>query len=188
LNSLETVTEEQAAAIEKARKRVIESLGTNMDLYGVTQSIGHLYGLMFFQDGPMTLDEMVGAMGMSKTSMSTGVRTLLDLKMVHKVWEKGSRKDYYEVESDWYQTFADYFVVKWKKSIEKNLQAVRRSKREMENLAESHPDDRALQDIVAKDIRKLEDAVRYYLWLGRLIDTFETGEIFTLVPKDQQPK
>ncbi len=48
-------------------------------------------------------------MEMSKTSMSTGIRTLVDLNMVNKVWEKGSRKDQYEVERDWHQTFADFF-------------------------------------------------------------------------------
>lgn len=44
--------------------------------------------------------------------MSTGVRTLVDLNMIHKVWEKGSRKDSYEVEPDWFQTFTDFFVIK----------------------------------------------------------------------------
>ncbi|WP_199624466.1 GbsR/MarR family transcriptional regulator [Paenibacillus alkalitolerans] len=184
MNPWEGITEQQASTIHKARKRVIESIGANMDLYGVTHSTGHLYGLMFFQDRPMTLDEMGGAMEMSKTSMSTGVRTLLDLKMVHKVWEKGSRKDYYEVETDWYQTFADFFVVKWKKSVEMNLQAIRKSKQELEGLAASHPEDAALADIVDRDIQKLEETIRYYLWLLRLIDTFESGEIFKLVPKD----
>ena len=48
----------------------------------------------YFRRKPMTLDDMGREMEMSKTSMSTGVRTLLDLKMVNKVWSKGSRKIY----------------------------------------------------------------------------------------------
>lgn len=63
----------------------------------------------------MTLDEMGVEMSMSKTSMSTGVRTLLDLKMVNKVWEKGSRKDLYVVEYDWYQTFTDFLPLNGEK-------------------------------------------------------------------------
>lgn len=66
------LTQEQQGAVEKARNRVIEAIGQNMDLYGMTQSTGHLYGLLFFSDHPMTLDEMGKEMAMSKTSMSTG--------------------------------------------------------------------------------------------------------------------
>lgn len=178
------ITQEQTDAIQKARKRVIETIGKNMDLYGVTHSTGHLYGMMFFQNEPMTLDKMGEGMGMSKTSMSTGVRTLMDLKMVHKVWEKGTRKDLYEVEKDWHQTFTDFFVIKWRKSMEMNLQALRKSLNELELLSSENPDNKSLQAIVNNDIAKLKEAARYYMWLGRLIDSFESGEIYKLVPKE----
>lgn len=78
--------------LDKARERVIETISQNMNLYGITPSVGRLYGLLYFQAVPMTLDEMKEELGMSKTSMSTSVRNLLELKMVEKVWRKGSRK------------------------------------------------------------------------------------------------
>ncbi|MBD0379497.1 GbsR/MarR family transcriptional regulator [Paenibacillus sedimenti] len=184
MDQLRGKSSEQELIIQKARKRVIESIGNNMDLYGITQSIGHLYGLLFFQNKPMTLDEMGEAMEMSKTSMSTGVRTLVDLKMVNKVWEKGSRKDLYEVEMDWFQTFADFFGLKWRKAIEINLSSLRKSKTDLINLNNQYPDDTSLQEILSTDIEKIDEAIRYYIWLGRLIDSFESGEIFNLVPKD----
>ncbi len=185
MNDWHDLSEDQIQSIQKARKRVIESIGKNMDLYGVTLSTGHLYGLMFFQDKPMTLDEMGEAMEMSKTSMSTGVRTLVDLKMVHKVWGKGSRKDLYEVEPDWYQTFTDFFVIKWRKSMEMNLQALKKSLQELEQLSARYPDHEKLQSIVTADKNKIQGAIDYYHWLGRLIDTFESGEIYKLVPKEK---
>lgn len=92
MNDLEGLTPEQIEKISKARERVIDSIGKNMDLYGITLSIGHLYGYMYFNQGPVTLDELSKTMGMSKTSMSTGVRTLLDLKMIDKVWGEGLAK------------------------------------------------------------------------------------------------
>jgi DNA-binding transcriptional regulator GbsR (MarR family) len=186
LEQWQGLSEDQVQSIQIARKRVIESIGKNMDLYGVTLSIGHLYGTMFFQQDPMTLDEMGEAMGMSKTSMSTGVRTLIDLKMVNKVWGKGSRKDLYEVEQDWYQTFTDFFTVKWRKSMEMNLSSLRKSLSELEQLADQYKDQQALQSILSADMEKLKEAVGYYVWLGRLIDTFESGEIYKLVPKDHR--
>ncbi|SDE21574.1 DNA-binding transcriptional regulator GbsR, MarR family [Paenibacillus sp. UNCCL117] len=187
MESIQGISSEQEVIIQKARKRVIESIGKNMELYGITQSIGHLYGLLFFQNHPMTLDKMGEAMEMSKTSMSTGVRTLVDLKMVNKVWEKGSRKDLYEVELDWFQTFADYFSLKWRKALEINLSALRKSKTELCKLCEQSPDDTALQAVLKPDLDKIDEAIRYYMWLDRLIDALESGEIYNLVPKDASP-
>ena len=74
--------------LEIAREKFIQSIAENIDLYGITDSIGRLYGTLYFSNEPLTLDEMREALGMSKTSMSTGVRTLLETKMVRKVWKK----------------------------------------------------------------------------------------------------
>ena len=97
--------------LERVRERVIETIAKNMNLYGITDSIGRLYGMLYFHNQPMTLDEMKEELGMSKTSMSTSVRTLMDLKMVEKVWKKGTRKDLYLAEEDWHQTFIDFFSI-----------------------------------------------------------------------------
>ncbi len=181
------LSEEQFEKIRSIRQRVIETIGSNMDLYGITLSIGHMYGHMYFHNEPVTLDEMGDVMGMSKTSMSTGMRTLIDLKMVHKVLGKGSRKDLYVVENDWHQTFIDYFSVEWRKSIEMNLSAINKALNEVRRLrrdAQEAQDD-ALSVVLDQDETKLNEARKYYLWLDRLIDAFESGDIFELVPKEE---
>lgn len=180
--SLDQLSPEQHSTLLKIRKRVIEAIGRNMDLYGVPISTGHLYGLLYFADKPMTLDEMGLEMSMSKTSMSTGVRTLLDLKMVNKVWEKGSRKDLYEVESDWYQSFTDFFSTKWRKAVENNILVLRRSIEEVNVYLQSQLEG-SIHDVLLEDQRKMKEAVQYYEWLDRLIDAMESGEIYKLVPK-----
>lgn len=182
--SLDQLTPEQHSTLLKIRKRVIEVIGRNMDLYGVPHSTGHLYGLLFFANKPMTLDEMGQEMSMSKTSMSTGVRTLLDLKMVNKVWEKGSRKDLYEVENDWYQTFTDFFAIKWRKAVESNMLVLRRSIAEMDKQLQSEADlSDIVREVLVQDQQKMKEAIQYYEWLDKLIDTMESGEIYKLVPK-----
>lgn len=71
------------AAIEQARDLVIDSIAETMDLYGITRSVGILYGTMYMRD-EMTLDEMREELQMSKPSMSTGVKKLQDLNVVKK--------------------------------------------------------------------------------------------------------
>jgi len=178
------LSEQQKSRIEKARYRVIDSIGKNMNLYGITLSVGHLYGHVYFKEHPVTLDEMAAEIGMSKTSISTGMRMLTDLKMVHKVWGKGSRKDLYEVEMDWHQTFADYFAIKWRKSIEQNVQALTRSLAELEQLLAEDRDNETLARGVNADMSKIRSALAYYRWLTRFIDALETGEIFKYIPQE----
>ncbi|AKG36252.1 GbsR/MarR family transcriptional regulator [Paenibacillus durus] len=185
MNDLEGLAPEQIERISKARERVIDSIGKNMDLYGVTLSIGHLYGYMYFKQGPVTLDELSKSMGMSKTSMSTGVRTLLDLKMIDKVWEKGTRKDLFEASSDWYQNFSDYFSIKWRKAVESNMNALAKSLNEIRAIKEEYAGDEALAALLTKDENKIGDAMKYYRWLLKLIVALETGEIFELIPKEE---
>ena len=160
-----------------ARERVIDSVAQNMDLYGVTESIGRLYGMLLFQQNPMTLDEMKEELGMSKTSMSTSVRTLLELKMVDKVWRKGVRKDLYSAEEDWYQTFIDFFTIKWRLAITENVYAIEKSMNEIKALLNKDGE---------KDLEKLHYALNYYDWLDRFVDSLESHEIFNLIPKKEE--
>ncbi|MBD2867835.1 GbsR/MarR family transcriptional regulator [Paenibacillus arenilitoris] len=184
MNELAVLTEEQRVKLNSTRRRVIESIGKNMDLYGITLSIGHLYGNMYFNQEPVTLDEMSETMGMSKTSMSTGMRTLHDLKMINKVWGKGSRKDLYEVVPDWHQNFADFFSIKWRKAVEQNMAALARSLKEIEALKEQYAGETAFVQVLDSDAQKIDEALKYYKWLERLIDSFETGEIYRFIPKE----
>ncbi|MFS0824087.1 choline uptake/conversion transcriptional regulator CudC [Bacillus sp. 1P02SD] len=170
--------------LEKARERVIDAIAQNMNLYGVTPSVGRLWGLMYFQDEPMTLDDMKQELGMSKTSMSTSVRNLMELKMVDKVWKKGIRKDLYEVEEDWYQTFIDFFTIKWRSGISMNVSAIQKSLSDLKELIKDEQVSNEIKAEAESDIVKLNKALEYYFWLDRLVDSFETHEIFTFVPKE----
>lgn len=174
--------------LEIARERVIDAISKNMNLYGVTESIGRLYGALYFQEGPLTLDEMKEELGMSKTSMSTSVRSLLELKMVGKVWKKGVRKDLYQAEPDWYQTFIDFFTIKWRTGISLNITAMQKSLLELQSLLEDKNVDIHVKNQVIIDIEKLTSALKYYDWLNRLVDSFESKEIFDYIPKNADKK
>lgn len=67
---------------------MIEAIAESMDLYGATHSSGQLYGIMFFEDRPITLEEMKTCMNMSKSNMSYEVRSLMESQLVLKLEEK----------------------------------------------------------------------------------------------------
>ena len=104
--------------------------------------------------------------------MSTSVRTLMELKMVDKVWRKGVRKDLYKSEHDWHKNFFDYFDIKWRTAITFNTHAIKKSLLELKELVDSETIDEEIQLLAQQDIEKLTEALDYYDWLLRLIDSF----------------
>ncbi|WP_017754797.1 choline uptake/conversion transcriptional regulator CudC [Calidifontibacillus oryziterrae] len=172
--------------LEQARERVIDTIAQNMNLYGVTDSVGRLFGFLYFNNAPMTLDEMKDELGMSKTSMSTSVRSLMDLKMVDKVWRKGVRRDLYRAEEDWYQTFIDFFTIKWRAGISMNVTAIEKSIKELTELVHREDTEESIKEEASIDIEKLKSCLEYYDWLNRLVDSFESHEIFNYIPKKEQ--
>lgn len=166
------------------KEQFIQSIAENMTLYGITPSIGRLYGILYFSDDPMTLDDMRGELGMSKTSMSSGVRSLLDMKMVEPVFRRGVRKDLYQVEEDWYKSFTALFARKWRKAAESNAEETEEAKQKLEKI-QQETEDGQLKNEIDDDLDHLAYARGYYEWLMRLVNVIESGEIFNYVPKHQ---
>lgn len=172
--------------LEKSRKRIAESIAQNIHLYGLPPSAGRQYGMMFFHNGPLTLDEMSEELGMSKTSMSTSIRALSASKLVERVWERGVRKDLYKVNDDWYQNFIDTFSIRWRKSVSLHSSAIRRSLNELQKIVQDETVSEEVLELAKQDIEKLIYIRDYYEWLDRLVDAFEDHDIFDLVPPKEE--
>lgn len=63
-------------------------------------TVGQIYGLLYMSPKPVSLNEMVENLGISKGAISTNVRILESWGAVRKVWVDSSRKDYYEANPD----------------------------------------------------------------------------------------
>lgn len=173
--------QEEWEKLERAREKFIHELSQNMHLYGISETVGRLYGTVLFSNKPMNLDEMSESLGMSKTSMSTGIRTLLKANMVERVWEKGNRKDLYKTVDDWYKSFSTVFINRWRSSVDNNLKALEEMKRSLAELENSS--DETIKELIQEDMEKLRYAKQYYEWLKKVVRLFETGEIYDIVPK-----
>ncbi|WP_440114635.1 GbsR/MarR family transcriptional regulator [Paenibacillus sp. QZ-Y1] len=163
---------------QELREKVIEAIAGTMDLYGVNHSFGQLYGIMYFEDRPMTLEEMKTSMNMSKSNMSYAVRSLTDSQMIYKLEEKKERKDQYVAETDFYRTFQNFFGAKLQHEIEVMQQSIQEVVPELSELilAESTSAEEREQSL--KDLHKLKHAQQYYVWLQGFVDQLRSGEFF----------
>lgn len=165
------------------RENIIQTLAKNMDIYGISDSIGRLYGTIYFSNHPLNLNDMRDALSMSKTSMSTGARTLLKTKMIKKVWKKGERKALYVAENDWYKVFTEYFTTRWIDALEANMSTIKDTEAQLLELKNNDNTIPSVKEEINLDLLKLGKIKNYYNWLENLIETFESGEIYDFVPK-----
>ncbi|GEL78733.1 choline uptake/conversion transcriptional regulator CudC [Tenuibacillus multivorans] len=168
--------------LEDAERSVINAIAETMDLYGVTPSIGRLYATMYFKHDPLTLDDMKDDLGMSKPSMSTAVRKLQDINIVKKIWKKGSRKDLFLAEKNFFQYFSHFFGDKWEREAKLNLSAINYAIEKLQQVLNDDEISEETKQRAEQDLRQLEDYKNYCHWLERLVQSVESGEIFEFLP------
>ncbi len=78
-------------------RQFIERMGLAMDRLGLTRTFGRLFGLLMVAERPLSLDEMVDRLHVSKASVSTNARDCEELGLARRVGVRGDRKDYYEI-------------------------------------------------------------------------------------------
>ncbi len=120
--------------LHKARDGFIESAGKiSANMLGMVSKVGgQIYALLFMARNPMSLDEIVHALGLSKGNVSVNIRMLEGFGLVRKVWVKGSRKDYYEAARDYPRRLLKDFFDRVRTGIEESLRVINRCKGEFQ--------------------------------------------------------
>ncbi|WP_018924870.1 GbsR/MarR family transcriptional regulator [Salsuginibacillus kocurii] len=173
--------------VQQARDISISAIAQTMVIYGVTPSVGRIYGVLYFAEEPLSLDEIKDEVAMSKGSVSNGIRELLDIEMVIKVWKKGDRKDHFIAEKDFFRNFFSFFVKNLR--MERNLiaKANEQAKPLLQEVQQESEDEKA-RELAAKDLEDLENTQVYLEWLMRFSNAMESGEIFEYFPKGTKEK
>lgn len=176
-----TSSNQHEQAIEEAKDLVINAIGETMDLYGINRSVGNLYGTMVFEDN-MTLDQMREKLQMSKPSMSTGVKRLQEYDLVKQQFTRGSRKQHFIAEKDFFVFFRHFFDVKFSREINVNMDALDDAEQIIQHILESDNIDEATYDYAQQVNAQLEHSRIYYEWLSQINEAIRTGEIFKYFP------
>ncbi len=80
------------------RVAMVEFFVSLADLAGLPKSVGEIYGLLFFSEKPLAMDEIIAQLHLSKGSASQGLRFLRSSQAVRTVCQPGDRRDFYEPE------------------------------------------------------------------------------------------
>jgi DNA-binding transcriptional regulator GbsR (MarR family) len=85
------------------RQHFIESLSHISRFWGFPRGVGAIFGVLYLAPEALSLDEIVERTGLTKGAVSTNVRALARMGLVHRTSRLGDRKDYYAAETDFYR-------------------------------------------------------------------------------------
>ncbi len=81
-----------------------EGLSQISRFWGFPKGMGAIFAVLYLSPAPLSLDEIVQETGLTKGAISTEVRTLARMGLVHRSSKLADRKDYYEAEDDFYKS------------------------------------------------------------------------------------
>jgi len=108
----------------------IEGAGNiSATLLGMVGKVGgQIYALLFLSEEPLSLDAIAERLSVSKSNISINIRLLEDMKLVRKVWVKGTRRDFYEVERAYPRKVLTDFFDKIRGTIKDSIATIERSR------------------------------------------------------------
>ena len=67
---------------------------------GFSRSTGEIFGLIFVSEAPLSADDVVGRLGMSRSGAGQGLKTLQDIGAIKPAHQMASRKEHYQMQTD----------------------------------------------------------------------------------------
>jgi DNA-binding transcriptional regulator GbsR (MarR family) len=149
-------------AVESARTEVIEALARSAEVYGAKRSYGKLYGVLFFADEPLSLDELVDRSEYAKSTVSTAMNTLERFHMVTRRSLPGEgKKAFYEAETDFWYIVQQFLDQEFRREIRIMSRALDSASTALEG---------ADSEQAQRDLEKIQKLQRIYDRSERLVD------------------
>lgn len=89
-------------SLPQIKKDFTEGLSQISRFWGFPKGMGAIFAVLYLSPVPLSLDDVVQETGLTKGAISTEIRTLARMGLVHRSSKLGDRKDYYEAEADFY--------------------------------------------------------------------------------------
>lgn len=89
-------------SLNTIKKEFTEGLSQISRFWGFPKGMGAIFAVLYLSPTALSLDEVVQETGLTKGAISTEIRALARMGLVHRSSKLGDRKDYYSAELDFY--------------------------------------------------------------------------------------
>lgn len=91
----------------------IERMGLTAESDGLSRIAGRLFGALLLADQPRSLDALAEQLEVSKASVSTEARRLVERGVAERIGKTGDRRDYYALTPDFFAQIVRYRLNRW---------------------------------------------------------------------------
>ena len=112
---------------ENARTSFIDGMGSVGEFWGIAPAMGRIWGVLYLNQDPLTMDGVVTAVGITKGHASTNLRALLRLGLITKSWRPGDRKEYYNPQADLWDFARSILKERQKQEFDQALASTRKA-------------------------------------------------------------
>lgn len=148
--------------VATAREEVIEAMARSAEVYGFKRSYGRLYGVLYFADGPVSLDDLVERSGYAKSTVSTAMNALERFHLVRRRSVPGEgKKAYFEAERDLWYVFQQFLDQEVRREINVMTRALDEAETRLED------SDSATAE---RDLERVRDLQRVYRRSEQMVD------------------
>lgn len=154
----------QNEKIRDVHDSMLEGLGQLADYFGFSKVMGQLYGTLVLSANPLSLDDMMERLGISKASVSMNMRTLEHMGMVRQVWVRGGsgRRKYYEAETDFWQIITNLVSGREMRDVERAITVIDENSEELRTaMPEMSEDDQHLAQLYIERMREMQSLFRF---------------------------
>lgn len=136
-------------------------------LLGLPKSLAEIYGLLFITPQPLSMEDLMDRLDLSKGSASQGLKVLRDLGAVKAVYVAGSRRDYFVAETELRQLVRGFLKEKLAPHFDGSVERLERIEKALHEMPEE------ARRPVSERINKLRQwekrGKRFLPWLIKLI-------------------
>ncbi len=148
-----------------AREEFVQGMSRISHFWGFPKAMGAIYGAVYLSPSPLSLDEIVEQVGVTKGAVSTHVRSLERLGVVHKQIRLGDRKDYYEAEEDFWKVIKGVLREREQQEFDLALRTVNSSLDKVEQVAGDESD----RELAAFYRQRMENMQRFFDSLDNIV-------------------
>lgn len=91
----------------------IERMGLAAENDGLSRIAGRLFGALLLDSEPRSLDDLAEQLAVSKASVSTEARRLVERGVAERIGKPGDRRDYYTLTSDFFAHIIRFRLGRW---------------------------------------------------------------------------
>lgn len=93
--------------------------------WGINRTVGQVYALLYASDGPLSADEIVAALGVSRSNVSMSLKELQSWELVRLQHKPGDRREYFSTPEDIWQIVRTLAEQRRKREIDPTLSVLR---------------------------------------------------------------